>query len=397
MLAIPSYWDPRRRSERVDLTRVPQIRFLTEDDFPPYNFAGPDGRPTGFNVELARAICQELGIPCTIQVRRFDVLTEGLDRNTGDAIIASMAITPDIRRRYEVSDRYLETPARFVMRKDTRLADATPEALAGRSIAVVQGTAHEAYVAQFFRLSSIRRYPDLEAARRAVLERDVDVMFADGIASGFWIAGESSADCCRFLGGAFTENRFFGEGLAVGHAARQRAAAAGGEPRAAAALGKGRLCRAGAEGLPDGHLLTAEAGPAGPGSAHEHRLEIVVVAVDHEGRIVGRRIVSPEARCAVVLGAGLQRCGMEGVHLRPALRREADVGACSSGVGGRVEPERRRIRPRPEAGIALAPRSWSMAERRQRRRVEGHGLFHVLHAQSDMVVHDVLLLIGRSG
>ncbi len=214
-LAIPGYWDPRRRSERVDLTRVPQIRFLTEDDFPPYNFAGPDGRPTGFNVELARAICQELGIPCTIQVRRFDVLTEGLDRNAGDAIIASMAITPDIRRRYEVSDRYLETPARFVMRKDTRLDDATPEALAGRSIAVVQGTAHEAYVTQFFRQSAIRRYPDLEAARRAVLERDVDVLFADGIASGFWISGESSADCCRFLGGAYTENRYFGEGLAI--------------------------------------------------------------------------------------------------------------------------------------------------------------------------------------
>ncbi|MDP3547633.1 MAG: transporter substrate-binding domain-containing protein [Phreatobacter sp.] len=214
-LTIPSYWDPRRRSERVDLTRVPQIRFLTEDDFPPFNFAGPDGRPTGFNVELARAICQELGVPCTIQVRRFDVLTEGLDRNAGDAIIASMAITPDIRRRYEVSDRYLETPARFVMRKDTRLADATPEALSGRSIAVVQGTAHEAFVAQFFRMSAIRRYPDIETARRAVLERDVDVLFADGIASGFWISGESSADCCRFLGGAYTENRFFGEGLSI--------------------------------------------------------------------------------------------------------------------------------------------------------------------------------------
>ncbi len=214
-LTIPSYWDPRRRSERVDLTRVPQIRFLTEDDFPPFNFAGPDGRPTGFNVELARAICQELGVPCTIQVRRFDVLTEGLDRNTGDAIIASMTITPDIRRRYEVSDRYLETPARFVMRKDTRLDNATPETLSGRSIAVVQGTAHEAYVAQFFRQSAIRRYPDLDAARRAVLERDVDVLFADGIASGFWIAGEASADCCRFLGGAYTENRFFGEGLAI--------------------------------------------------------------------------------------------------------------------------------------------------------------------------------------
>jgi polar amino acid transport system substrate-binding protein len=214
-VTIPSYWDPRRRSERVDLTRVPQIRFLTEDDFPPYNFAGPDGRPAGFNIDIARAICEELGVPCTIQVRRFDLLTESLDRNAGDAIIASLAITPDIRRRFEVSDRYLETPARFLMRHDTRLTEATPEALAGRSIATVQGTAHEAYITQYFPLSARRVYPDIETARRALLERDVDVLFADGVASGFWLSGEASANCCRFLGGAFTESRYFGEGLAI--------------------------------------------------------------------------------------------------------------------------------------------------------------------------------------
>lgn len=214
-VTIPSYWDPRRRSERVDLTRVPQIRFLTEDDFPPYNFAGPDGRPVGFNVDIARAICEELGVPCTIQVRRFDLLTESLDRNAGDAVIASLAVSPDIRRRYEVSDRYLETPARFLIRRDTRLTEATPEALAGRSIATVQGSAHEAYVTQFFRLSARRSYPDIEAARRALLERDVDVLFADGAASGFWLGGEASAGCCSFLGGAFTESRYFGEGLAI--------------------------------------------------------------------------------------------------------------------------------------------------------------------------------------
>jgi polar amino acid transport system substrate-binding protein len=212
---IPSYWDPRRRSERVDLTRVPQIRFLTEDDYPPFNFAGPDGRPVGFNVDLARAICEELKLPCTVQVRRFDTLTDSLDRNAGDAIIASLAITPDIRRRYEVSDRYLETPARFVMRKDTLLSEATPEALAGRSIAVVEGTAHEAYVAAFFQRSGIRRYPTLEAARKALSERDVDVFFGDGVTNAFWLNGEASADCCRFLGGPFTENRYFGEGLAI--------------------------------------------------------------------------------------------------------------------------------------------------------------------------------------
>ena len=212
---IPGYWDPRRRTDRVDLTRVPQIRFLTDDELPPFGFPGPDGRPAGLNVDLARAICEELKIPCTIQARRLDLLTEGLDRNAGDAVIASLAITPDLRRRFEVSDRYLDTPARFVMRKDTRLTEATPEALAGRSIAVVQGSAHEAYAATFYPTSSLRRFPDIAAARKALLERDVDVLFADGVASGFWIIGEASADCCRFLGGAFTENRYFGEGLAI--------------------------------------------------------------------------------------------------------------------------------------------------------------------------------------
>ncbi len=169
-MLIPGYWDPRRRTDRVDLTRVPQIRFLTDDELPPFGFPGPDGRPAGFNVDLARAICEELKIPCTIQARRLDLLTEGLDRNAGDAVIASLAITPDLARRFEVSDRYLDTPARFVMRKDTRLTEATPEALAGRSIAVVQGSAHEAYAATFYPTSSLRRFPDIAAARKALLD-----------------------------------------------------------------------------------------------------------------------------------------------------------------------------------------------------------------------------------
>src|SRR5579862_5953755 len=46
---VPGFWDPRRRPERPDLNRVVVIRFLTEIDYPPFNFAGPDGNPQGFN------------------------------------------------------------------------------------------------------------------------------------------------------------------------------------------------------------------------------------------------------------------------------------------------------------------------------------------------------------
>ena len=55
---IPSFWDPKRRPELPDLSRLSQIRFLTEIDYPPFNFAGPDGSHAGFNVDLARMICE---------------------------------------------------------------------------------------------------------------------------------------------------------------------------------------------------------------------------------------------------------------------------------------------------------------------------------------------------
>jgi polar amino acid transport system substrate-binding protein len=77
-LMMPGFWDPRRRPERPDLSRVTLIRFLTENDYPPFNYAGPDGNPAGFNVDLARMICEELKIACTIQMRRFDTLIDSL-------------------------------------------------------------------------------------------------------------------------------------------------------------------------------------------------------------------------------------------------------------------------------------------------------------------------------
>src|SRR5579872_3091775 len=52
-IAVPGFWDPRRRPERPDLSRLQSIRFLTDLDYPPFDYAGPDGNPTGFNVDLA--------------------------------------------------------------------------------------------------------------------------------------------------------------------------------------------------------------------------------------------------------------------------------------------------------------------------------------------------------
>jgi ABC-type amino acid transport substrate-binding protein len=170
-VTMPSFWDPRRRPERPDVSRITLIRFLTEIDYPPFNYAGPDGNPAGFNVDLARMICEELKIACTMQMRRFDTLVAALGENRGDAVMASLAVTPDARRSVDFSDPYYRTPARFVARRESLLEDMRPEQLEGREVAVVGGTAHEAYLRALFTEADLRVYPDAGIGARGAETR----------------------------------------------------------------------------------------------------------------------------------------------------------------------------------------------------------------------------------
>ena len=213
--AVPGFWDPRRRPERPDLSRIQSIRFLTEFDYPPFNYVGADGNPTGFNIDLARQLCDEIKVSCTIQARRFDLLMDALDENRGDAVIASIAITPAARRRAEFTDPYYRTPARFVARADSAIGDVLPELVEGKKIAVVAGTAHEAFLKEMFTAAEVRSYANSEAAREALRNNDVDLLFGDGISLAFWLNGSDSGGCCAFRGGPFLESRFFGEGVGI--------------------------------------------------------------------------------------------------------------------------------------------------------------------------------------
>jgi polar amino acid transport system substrate-binding protein len=212
---IPGFWDPRRRPERPDLSRVTLIRFLTEIDYPPFNYAAADGSPAGFNVDLARMICEELKIACTVQMRRFDTLLSALDENRGDAVMASVAATPETRKRVDFSDSYFRTPARFVGRRDFPIDDVRPERLEGKEVAVVAGTAHEAFLKKVFTDVSLRPYATSALAREALRRGEVSLLFDDGISLAFWLNGSESQNCCVFRGGPFTESRYFGDGIGI--------------------------------------------------------------------------------------------------------------------------------------------------------------------------------------
>jgi polar amino acid transport system substrate-binding protein len=213
--AVPGFWDPRRRPDRPDLSRLTVIRFLTETDYPPFNFTGPDGNPAGFNVDLARMICDEIKVSCTIQMRRFETLLDAIASNRGDAIIASLAVTPQLRARVDFSDPYYRAPARFVSRRDAVMREVRPEYVEGKKIGAIAGSSHEAYLKAMFTDAELHSYPNDEALRLALRRGEVDFIFGDAISLAFWINGTDSGECCAFSGGPFVESRYFGEGVGI--------------------------------------------------------------------------------------------------------------------------------------------------------------------------------------
>ncbi len=218
---IPDLFDPDHRLPKPDLAAVKTIRFLTTDDFPPFHFTTADGTLTGFDVDLARAICADLKIACTIQARRFDQLVGEIKAGHDDALIAAVANNPATRADLDFTAPYYTTPARFATRLQSKpdakgpVGAMAPDALADRAIGVEGGTAHEAYLKAFFPKTLLRPYRNQPDLRAALGNGEVEAIFGDGIGLSLWLNGTDAKGCCGFRGGPFTESRYFGNGVSI--------------------------------------------------------------------------------------------------------------------------------------------------------------------------------------
>ena len=214
---LPLLFDGRERLAKPDLSLMPRIRFLTSTDFPPFNFIDPAGRLSGFNIDLARAICEELGIDakCQVEALPFGELSGALTEGQGEAVIAGVAVTQELRRQFSFTRPYMALPARFAVHSDAKFKESDAAALKGKAVGVLAGTAHEAMLRAFF--------PDIRPTPYAVrgdMLRDLQkgsiaAVFSDGIQLPFWIHGIASQGCCRLFDGPFYSERFLGEGMSI--------------------------------------------------------------------------------------------------------------------------------------------------------------------------------------
>ena len=216
-IRVPNYTDPRERIPLPDLTAYSRIRFVTTVDFPPFSFLDQTGHLAGFHIDLARAICDEIGMlpRCQIQALPWGELEGAIANGQAEALISGLAITAQSREKYRFTRPYLALPARFALRSEENAGVNSARALSGKRVGVLDGTAHEAMLRDWFadlRPVTFSRPGWMFDALKA---GTIDAVFGDGLQLSFWLSSQSAEDCCRFLDGPYSSQAHLGEGLAI--------------------------------------------------------------------------------------------------------------------------------------------------------------------------------------
>ncbi|WP_171883372.1 MULTISPECIES: transporter substrate-binding domain-containing protein [Mesorhizobium] len=225
---VPVLWDAKERLPKPDLSALPRLRFLTTTDFPPFNFLDGSGKLSGFHIDLARAICAELGIidKCQIQALPWAELEGALEKGEGEAIIAGIAATPQARQTYAFSRSYLQFPSRFIMPKGKALTEPVFDKLHGKRVGVIAGSAHERMLRDYFNTVQVVSFDGPEALYADLKAGKIDAAFGDGMRFAFWLGGSHAAGCCRFAGGPYLAPEYLGTGMAIATRADNPALAA---------------------------------------------------------------------------------------------------------------------------------------------------------------------------
>ena len=115
--------------------------------YEPMNYTDADGNFTGFDTELATAVCEKLGVEPEFVEINWDTKVVELDAKSIDCIWNGMTITPELQEAISISDPYIKNYQVVVIRAADADKYTSTESLAGANLDAEAGSAGEAAVA----------------------------------------------------------------------------------------------------------------------------------------------------------------------------------------------------------------------------------------------------------
>ncbi|MBF0336107.1 MAG: transporter substrate-binding domain-containing protein [Alphaproteobacteria bacterium] len=156
------------------------LRIATEGDYPPFSAVDETGALTGFDVDVAKALCAAMKRRCELVKTAWADIIPGLLNRHYDAIVASMSITEERKRQVAFTNRYYRTPMNLVGRKGQKIGDPAKD-LAGRAVAAERDTTAHYHLRDNVTKAKMQLVPTQAEANAALLSGKADFVMADSL------------------------------------------------------------------------------------------------------------------------------------------------------------------------------------------------------------------------
>jgi len=195
------------------------VRIGVEGAYPPFSWVTPSGELKGFDIDIARALVEAMGAEIKMVPQDWDGIIPALLARKYDAIIASMSITEERKKKVAFTNKYYNTPGKFVCKKGA-MEDFTraevAKATAGKKIAVQRATIHDRFVSeQGAKDAVIKRYGTQDDAYLDLVAGRVDMLLADSVAIMDGFLNKPEGQDYQFIGPDLSEKKYFGEGAGI--------------------------------------------------------------------------------------------------------------------------------------------------------------------------------------
>ena len=190
------------------------IKIGTEGAYPPFNNLTTSGELVGFDVDIAKALCDEMKVKCEFVTNDWDGIIPSLIAGKFDAIIASMSITDERKEKVDFSDKYYNTPPAIAVPKDSDITDATDAGLDGKILGAQSSTTHSNYAEEKLGSADLRLYPTPDEYKLDIASGRIDAVIDDVIVLSEWLE-TPDGECCKILGTLTPDPVINGEGAGI--------------------------------------------------------------------------------------------------------------------------------------------------------------------------------------
>lgn len=156
------------------------IRIAFDVPYEPFEYRTPDGELTGFEVELATAMCEEMNAKCEFVIQAWDGMIPGLLARKFDAIMSSMSITPERAESVLFSKAYYNTPGGWFGRTGMDVDVTDMNAMKGLEVGVQRGTTMDTFVTENLSGTvNVKRYTTADDMVLDLEGERLDLVFVD--------------------------------------------------------------------------------------------------------------------------------------------------------------------------------------------------------------------------